>query len=188
MVFHQTWLERVNRNFAADGSLTFPEGLIALERGGCQNLAPWLSWGRVRVRPWAREGSSSVLAVHQWPWNYKPAKRNQLSGTAQKTPVHLLCQQPNFVFHVWKGFWGAASQWQVSVWVFLLRTLYRTSLHVALQLIFHLHPPVPGTFCLHWELIFARLMEPSWASRKRKKEEKGGRETPGEVEKEIESM
>lgn len=71
----------------------------------------------------------------------------------------------------------------------MLRVLYSTSLHVALQLIFHLHPPAPDTFCLHWELIFARLMEPSWASRKRKKkDEKEGRETPGEVEKEIESM
>lgn len=100
------------------------------------------------------------------------------SVTAQKTPVLPLCQQPSFVLHVGKGFGGAASQWQVSVWVFLLRTLCSTSPHVAPQLIFHLHPPVPDTFCLHWELIFARLMEPSWASRKRKKEEKRGERDP----------
>jgi len=87
---------------------------------------------------------------------------------------------------VWEGFWGSATQWLASAWVCMLRTSHNTSLHVASQLIFHLHPLVPDTFCLHWELIFARLMKPSWASRKMKQYKKERKETPGEGEQERE--
>lgn len=83
-VFDHSWPERVNRNFATDGSLTFSEGLIALERGGWQNLAPWLSWGRVWVRPWAREGQQLCPgcavnpAVHQCTRNNNPPKEESI--------------------------------------------------------------------------------------------------------------